>query len=43
MQSSFALAGLRRGRQLGPRQIDFEKVIGEIEAATFAAVEQMVT
>ncbi len=41
MQRALDHAGLRRRDQFGPRQIDFEKVVGHQQAAALVAVEQM--
>ena len=34
-------AGLRRRNHLGPRHVDFEKIVGQQQPAAFVAVEQM--
>src|SRR5260370_12202578 len=41
MQSPFRRACLRRRRQLGPRQIDFQELVGHGEPAALVAIEQM--
>jgi hypothetical protein len=42
MQRAFGGAGLGRRPQFGPREICFEELVGDGEAAAIAAVEQVV-
>ena len=41
VQGAFDRARLQRRRQLGPRQIDLEEIVGHDKTAALVAVEQM--